>query len=207
MEIIDKLSFDEKGLIPAIIQDTASKEVLMMAYMNREALEKTLKTKRTWFYSRSRQKLWNKGETSGNYQTVKKIFYDCDGDTLLIEVIPAGNACHTGKRTCFFQEIFKDKDTEEKKEIIRLLDQRIRERKKSPIEGSYTNYLFEKGIDKILKKIAEEAGEVIISAKNTDKKESIYEISDLIYHTLVLMAEKDITIDEIEEELLHRYNK
>lgn len=207
MKIMNELTFDERGLIPAIIQDTVSKAVLMMAYMNREALEKTLETKKTWFYSRSRKKLWNKGETSGNYQTVKKIFYDCDKDTLLIEVIPAGNACHTGEKTCFYQEIFKDENPEEKKEIIRLLDQRIRARKKSPVEGSYTNYLFEKGIDKILKKIAEEAGEVIISAKNTDKKESIYEISDLIYHTMVLMAEKDITIDEIQEELLYRYNK
>ncbi len=208
MQIVEELVFNAEGLIPAIIQDVVSKEVLMMAYMNREAFEKTLETQKTWFYSRCRKKLWNKGETSGNYQSVKKISYDCDGDTLLIEVVPAGNACHTGEKSCFYRALLSDEQEEkEKNEIIKLLDERIRDRKKTPEEGSYTHYLFEKGLDKILKKIAEEAGEVIISAKNTDKNECIYEISDLIYHTLVLMAEKEITITEIQEELLRRYKK
>ncbi|SHJ51718.1 phosphoribosyl-ATP pyrophosphatase /phosphoribosyl-AMP cyclohydrolase [Geosporobacter subterraneus DSM 17957] len=208
MKRIEQLKFNDAGLVPAIIQDYSNKEVLMMAYMNQESLEKTLETKKTWFFSRSRNKLWNKGETSGNYQSVKRIRYDCDMDTLLIEVIPAGNACHTGKKSCFYQELFRDEEEAVvKKDIIKHLDQRIRERKAKTKEGSYTNYLFEKGIDKILKKIAEESGEVIISAKNPDKRECIYEISDLIYHTLVLMAEKNITIDELHEELLNRYNK
>ena len=208
MKRMEQLKFNDAGLIPAIIQDYSNKEVLMMAYMNQESLEKTLETKKTWFFSRSRNKLWNKGETSGNYQSVKRIRYDCDMDTLLIEVIPAGNACHTGKKSCFYQELFGDEEEAViKKDIIKHLDQRIRERKAKTKEGSYTNYLFEKGIDKILKKIAEESGEVIISAKNPDKRECIYEISDLIYHTLVLMAEKNITIDELHEELLNRYNK
>lgn len=207
MKRMEQIKFNDAGLIPAIIQDYSNKEVLMMAYMNQESLEKTLETKKTWFFSRSRNKLWNKGETSGNYQSVKRIRYDCDMDTLLIEVIPAGNACHTGKKSCFYQKLFADEEGVVKKDIIKHLDKRIRERKEKPKEGSYTNYLFEKGIDKILKKIAEEAGEVIISAKNPDKRECIYEISDLIYHTLVLMAEKNITMDELHEELLNRYNK
>ncbi|TCO79370.1 bifunctional phosphoribosyl-AMP cyclohydrolase/phosphoribosyl-ATP diphosphatase HisIE [Marinisporobacter balticus] len=202
------LKFDEKGLIPAIVQDVNTKKVLMLAYMNEVSLEKTLETKKTWFYSRSRKKLWNKGETSGNYQIVKKISYDCDQDTLLIEVIPLGNACHTGSETCFFNKVFEEENKENSKnEIIKKLYNRIQKRKENPLEGSYTNYLFEKGIDKILKKVGEEASEVIIGAKNDNKDEMIYEVSDLIYHLLVLLIEKKITMDEIKEELWNRYNK
>ncbi|MCT4621269.1 MAG: bifunctional phosphoribosyl-AMP cyclohydrolase/phosphoribosyl-ATP diphosphatase HisIE [Marinisporobacter sp.] len=203
----NNLKFDEKGLIPAIIQDINTKKVLMMAYMNEESLEKTLETKKTWFYSRSRQKLWNKGETSGNYQIVKRISYDCDGDTLLVEVIPLGNACHTGAESCFFNKIFEENEEDEKEKIIQKLYTLIKERKTNPKEGSYTNYLFEKGIDKILKKVGEEASEVIIGAKNDERDEIIYEVADLIYHLLVLLVEKEITLEDIKKELYDRYNK
>lgn len=202
------LKFDEKGLIPAIVQNVYTKKVLMLAYMNEESLGKTLETKTTWFYSRSRKKLWNKGETSGNYQIVKKISLDCDQDTLLIEVDPLGNACHTGAESCFFNKVFEDENKENNKEkILEKLYERIKDRKENPLEGSYTNYLFEKGIDKILKKVGEEASEVIIGAKNDNKDEIIYEVSDLIYHLLVLLIDKNIEIDDIKMELLCRYNK
>lgn len=206
--MLQNIKFNENGLIPAIIQDINTKEVLMMAYMNEEAFEKTLETKRTWFYSRSRKQLWNKGETSGNYQEVKEIWYDCDQDTLLVEVVPAGNACHTGAVSCFYRSIYKEeKRIETSKDIIQQLYQRIVDRKMNPKEGAYTTYLFNKGIDKILKKIGEEAAEVIIAAKNTDKSESVYEISDLLYHTLVLMVDKGISIEDIKGELFNRYSK
>ncbi|MCT4607260.1 MAG: bifunctional phosphoribosyl-AMP cyclohydrolase/phosphoribosyl-ATP diphosphatase HisIE [Marinisporobacter sp.] len=203
----NNLKYDEKGLIPAIIQDINTKKVLMMAYMNEESLEKTLETKKTWFYSRSRQKLWNKGETSGNYQIVKRISYDCDGDTLLIEVIPLGNACHTGEESCFFNKILEENEEAEKEKILQKLYTLIEDRKINLKEGSYTNYLFEKGIDKILKKVGEEASEVIIGAKNDDRDELIYEVADLIYHLLVLLVEKEITLEDIKKELYGRYNK
>ncbi|MFZ5968173.1 MAG: bifunctional phosphoribosyl-AMP cyclohydrolase/phosphoribosyl-ATP diphosphatase HisIE [Bacillota bacterium] len=202
------LKFDEKGLIPAIVQDVYTGKVLMLAYMNQEAFDKTLETKRTWFYSRSRKSLWNKGETSGNYQIVKKISYDCDADTLLVEVQPLGNACHTGEVSCFFNEIYKDKENEKiDPAIVQKVYQRIIDRKNHPVAGSYTNYLFEKGTDKILKKIGEEASEVIIGAKNNSTEEMVYEITDLLYHTLVLMAEKNIELGEIAAEMMKRYNK
>ncbi|QZY57233.1 bifunctional phosphoribosyl-AMP cyclohydrolase/phosphoribosyl-ATP diphosphatase HisIE [Crassaminicella profunda] len=201
------LQFDGHGLIPAIVQDINTKKVLMMAYMNEESFQKTLETKKTWFYSRSRQKLWNKGETSGNYQIVKKMSYDCDGDTLLIEVIPLGNACHTGAESCFFNKIVEENEDDEKKQIVQKLYTLIKDRKESPKEGSYTNYLFEKGIDKILKKVGEEASEVIIGAKNDERDEIIYEVSDLIYHLLVLLVEKEIPLEDIKKELYSRYNK
>ncbi|KXG77205.1 bifunctional phosphoribosyl-AMP cyclohydrolase/phosphoribosyl-ATP diphosphatase HisIE [Thermotalea metallivorans] len=204
---LSNLQFDDRGLIPAIIQDIVTGKVLMLAYMNREALLKTIESKKTWFYSRSRKQLWNKGETSGNYQIVKKISYDCDKDALLVEVVPMGNACHTGEETCFFSTILQDMEGYEKKEILPMLYARIQHRKKNPVEGSYTNYLFEKGIDKILKKIGEESSEVIIGAKNESKSEVIYEISDLIYHILVLMVEKGIDMEEIKTELHRRYNQ
>lgn len=198
------LKYDENGLIPAIIQEYGTKEVLMMAYMNKESLEKTIDTKKTWFYSRSRQKLWNKGETSGHYQDVKRISYDCDEDTLLIEVVQTGNACHTGSKNCFYRDILKpEKNINES--IIYEVAKTILERKENPKEGSYTNYLFEKGIDKILKKVGEEASEVIIAAKNPDKSELVYEISDMVYHVLVLMADKNVSIDDIKEELTKRF--
>lgn len=203
-----EIAFDEKNLVPAIVQDFNSKKVLMLAYMNQESLEKTLKTKRTWFYSRSRQKLWNKGETSGNYQIVKRVSYDCDKDALLVEVIPMGNACHTGEESCFFSKLFEENEQESSNmHILQKLYARIKDRRANPIDGSYTNYLFEKGIDKILKKIGEETSEVIIAAKNADKEEIIYEVSDLIYHIFILLVEQDIRIEDIQNELVRRYNK
>ncbi len=206
MEDIDviNLKYDDNGLIPAIIQDYQTKEVLMMAYMNKASLEKTIETNKTWFYSRSRQKLWNKGETSGHFQDVKRISYDCDEDTLLIEVIQTGSACHTGSKSCFYRNLL-DTDQVLNEAIVYEIANIIRERKESPKEGSYTNYLFEKGIDKILKKVGEEASEVIIAAKNPDKEELVYEISDMVYHVLVLMAEKSIEIEDIKTELTKRF--
>ncbi|WZL71606.1 bifunctional phosphoribosyl-AMP cyclohydrolase/phosphoribosyl-ATP diphosphatase HisIE [Clostridiaceae bacterium 35-E11] len=202
-----KMNFDEKSLVPAIIQDFNSKKVLMLAYMNRESLEKTIETKRTWFYSRSREKLWNKGETSGNYQIVKRISYDCDKDALLVEVTPMGNACHTGEESCFFSKLFEEEQQEDNNmDILYKLYERIIDRKENPVEESYTNYLFEKGIDKILKKVGEETSEVIIAAKNADKREIIYEVSDLIYHLSILLVEEDITLEDIKYELIRRYN-
>ncbi len=207
---IEELKYDSQGLIPAIIQDYRTNEVLMLGYMNKESLKFTLKTKKTWFYSRSRGKLWNKGETSGNFQEVINIKYDCDSDTLLIAVDPKGPACHTLNKSCFYQTLYEDKtqvENQEPRNIIDLLYQRIEKRRVKKVEGSYTNYLFEKGIDKILKKVGEETSEVIIAAKNNDKKEMIYELSDLIYHLLVLMVDKEITFNDIREELLKRYKK
>lgn len=204
-DILQKVKFDSKGLVPTIVQDIYTNEVLMLAYMNEQSLKKTLETKTTWFYSRSRQELWNKGETSGNIQRVKELTYDCDGDSLLVKVIQTGNACHTGEKSCFFNEVYKE-DTEQKsQDILRLLYERIEHRKNNPKEGSYTNYLFREGIDKILKKVGEESSEVIIGAKNSSKDEVIYETSDLVYHMLVLLVEMDISIQDIKDELLKRY--
>ena len=200
---IENIKFDEKGLVPAMVQDYYTKEVLTLAYMNRESLEITLKEKKTCFYSRSRQELWLKGETSGNYQHVVSIKYDCDGDALLIEVTKDGPACHTGEESCFYNSLFESEDysgfTAEK--LYKLIE----ERKTNPSEKSYTSYLFEKGIDKILKKVGEEATEVIIGAKNNDNEELKYEIADLYYHTLVLMIEQGLTIQDIKEELAKRH--
>lgn len=200
------LKYDDNGLIPAIIQEYHTREVLMMAYMNKESLEKTIETGKTWFYSRSRQKLWNKGESSGYYQEVKKVSYDCDEDTLLIEVIQKGSACHTGNRSCFYRKI-QNADNNVNEAIIYEVSNIINERKENPKQDSYTNYLFEKGIDKILKKVGEEASEVIIAAKNPVKDELVYEISDMVYHVLVLMAEKGVEIEEIKAELSKRFKK
>ncbi|SHJ55665.1 bifunctional phosphoribosyl-AMP cyclohydrolase/phosphoribosyl-ATP diphosphatase HisIE [Paramaledivibacter caminithermalis] len=205
---INKLKYDKNGLIPAIIQDCITKDVLMLGYMNKESLKLTIETKRTWFFSRSRQKLWNKGETSGNFHDVKEIGYDCDKDALLIKVKPNGPTCHTGENSCFYRSIYEEesKDIETSK-VLDLLYERIINRKKESIEGSYTKYLFEKGINKILKKVGEEASEVIIAAKNDAKEEVIYEVSDLIYHLLVLLVYKNISFDEIRGELYKRYKK
>lgn len=205
MKIIEQLTWQKDGLIPVIIQDYRTKKVLMLAYMNKEALQKTLETKETWFYSRSRQKLWHKGATSGHRQVVKQISYDCDSDALLIMVDPKGPACHTGEVSCFFNEIFQTKVVT--KSILQQLSERIAKRKKNPVKNSYTAYLFNKGIDEILKKIGEEAGEMIIAAKNDDDDELIWEIADFIYHTLVLMELKEITIEQIYKELARRFNK
>lgn len=206
MKDIKNIKFDEKGLVPAIIQDIRTKEVLMMAYMNEKSLKKTLDTGETWFWSRSRQELWNKGATSGNVQKVIKVQYDCDGDTLLVQVIQTGVACHTGARNCFYNPLYS---TEENmvadNEILQKLYNVIDDRKKNPVEGSYTKYLFDEGIDKILKKVGEEAAEVIIAAKNPDREELIYESSDLIYHLIVLLREREIPLESILGELRSRF--
>lgn len=200
---IEQLKFDEKGLIPAIVVDAKTKDVLTLAYMNKESLQITLEKGCTCFFSRSRQKLWLKGETSGNYQHVVSITADCDKDALVIKVEKDGPACHTGAESCFFNPVFIN---EEKAEFsLRGLYALLKDRKKNMPQGSYTTYLFEKGLDKILKKIGEESTEVIIAGKAEDKKETIYEIADLAYHLMVLMVQNGITVDEVEEELASRH--
>ncbi len=201
---IDELKFDSNGLIPAIVVDDDSGDVLMLAYMNKESLKISLEKKLTCFWSRSRNELWLKGATSGNYQHIKEIKADCDRDTLLVFVKPDGPACHLGNYSCFVDDVEKRTEKEHEKFTLCGLMELIKGRKNEKIEGSYTSYLFEKGLDKILKKIGEESSEVIIAAKN-DKKETIYEISDLIYHMLVLMAEMDIEIKDIIKELASRH--
>ena len=199
---IDKLKFDDNGLIPAIIIDYYTKEVLTLAYMNKESLEISLKEGKTCFYSRSRRELWRKGDTSKNYQHIQSIKSDCDNDALVIEVIKDGPACHTGAESCFINEVYQKENY--KDFSIYKLYELIKERKINMTEGSYTTYLFNSGIDKILKKIGEESSEVIIGAKNGSKEEIIYELSDLLYHSLVLMVEKNITLNDIKDELSKR---
>lgn len=199
---IDKLKFDDNGLIPAIIIDYYTKEVLTLAYMNKDSLEISLKEGKTCFYSRSRKELWRKGETSKNYQHIQSIKSDCDNDALVIEVIKDGPACHTGAESCFMNEVYQKENY--KDFSIYKLYELIRGRKINMTEGSYTTYLFNSGIDKILKKIGEESSEVIIGAKNGSKEEIIYELSDLLYHSLVLMVEKNITLNDIKDELSKR---
>lgn len=194
------------GLVPVVVQDYRTLEVLMVAYMNEEAYENTLKTGKMTYFSRSRQELWLKGATSGHYQYVKSLAADCDMDTILAKVSQVGAACHTGARSCFFNEITK-KDYDENKNPLQVFEDVfdvIKDRRVHPKEGSYTNYLFDKGIDKMLKKLGEEATEIVIAAKNPNANEIKYEISDFLYHMMVLMAEKDITWEEITEELAHR---
>ena len=200
---IENLKFDEKGLIPAIVVDAISKEVLTLAYMNKESLQITMEKKLTCFWSRSRNKLWLKGETSGNYQHVVSITADCDNDALVVMVEPDGPACHTGEKSCFFNPVFENDELKEfsLNGLIKLIEGR----KINKTEGSYTTYLFEKGLDKILKKVGEECTEVIIAAKANDKKETIYEIADLCYHTLVLMIEQGISLEDIHKELSSRH--
>ena len=201
---IDDLKFNAHGLIPAIVIDDDSGEVLTLAYMNQESLKISLEKKLTCFWSRSRQELWLKGETSGNYQHIREIKADCDRDALLIYVKPDGPACHLGNDSCFVDDLMpREKEAHEKFTLCGLMEL-IKGRKSDPVEGSYTSYLFDKGLDKILKKIGEESSEVIIAAKN-DRKEAIYEISDLIYHMLVLMAEMDIEIKDVIKELASRH--
>lgn len=207
MDILSGIKYDASGLVPAIVQDFKTGEVLMLAYMNSESLKKTVETGRTWFYSRSRQSLWNKGETSGNFQNVKNMYFDCDADSILVQVEQIGPACHTGSRSCFFNKLVESDETPAEAGIMGRLYELITERKANPVEGSYTNYLFDKGIDKILKKVGEEASEVIIGAKNSDKDETVYEISDLVYHLLVLMVDMGIEIDDIKKELDKRHKK
>ena len=200
---INELKFDKKGLIPAIVQDYRTKEVLTVAYMNRESLEITLNEKRTCFFSRSRQKLWRKGETSGNVQNVVSIKADCDGDALVVEVDKTGPACHTGSESCFFNDLYENPDY--KQFSYEKLYEMIKGRKTEKKEGSYTTYLFEKGLDKILKKVGEECTEVIIGAKGGSKEETIFEIADLAYHVMVLMVEAGITTSDIFDELASRH--
>lgn len=200
---IDDLKFDANGLIPAVVVDHATKQVLTVAYMNRESLCITLEKELTCFYSRSRQKLWLKGETSGNYQHVISITADCDRDALTVEVIPDGPACHNGTFSCFNDKVF-EKDLPDEFSYEGLMEL-IKGRKIEKKEGSYTTYLFEKGIDKILKKVGEESTEVIIAAKADDKKDTIYEIADLAYHVMVLMTQMGISLDDIKNELASRH--
>ncbi len=198
---INTLKFDEKGLIPAIVTDDETGKVLTLAYMNKESLEISMKEGKTCFWSRSRGELWRKGETSGNYQHIVSITADCDSDALEVRVKKDGPACHTGADSCFNDVIWGEKEDSFK---LESLMQKLKTRKKEMPEGSYTTYLFEKGIDKILKKVGEECTEVIIAAKAEDKAETIYEISDLCYHTLVLMIEMGIEIEDIKKELASR---
>lgn len=200
---IDELKFDEKGLIPAIVVDAKTKKVLTLAYMNRESLEISLEKELTCFWSRSRNELWLKGETSGNYQHIVSVTADCDNDALVILVEPDGPACHTGSYSCFTKPVFQ---SEERSEFsYEGLMELIRGRKTNPQDGSYTTYLFNKGLDKILKKVGEESTEVIIAAKAEDKKETVYEIADLAYHIMVLMVETGISLDDIRDELASRH--
>ena len=201
---IKNLKYNADGLIPAIITDAADGDVLMLGYMNAESLGITLEKKKVCFFSRSRQKLWLKGETSGNFLNVVSIKTDCDADTLLITAKPDGPTCHTGARSCFFEDIYEDEDAEEAfclDDLMKLIEGR----KTDPKEGSYTTYLFEKGIDKILKKVGEECTEVIIAGKGGDRAEAIYEIADLTYHVMVMMTEMGISIDEVRAELASRH--
>ena len=196
-DILDKAKFAADGLIPAIVQDARTREVLTVAYMNREALQLTLERRETYFWSRSRQQLWHKGETSGNSQKVSKVSLDCDQDAVLVEVEPLGPACHTGSYSCFGVE-------PELEGILQELYSVIEQRKEKRPEGSYTTYLFNSGLDKILKKVGEEATETIVAAKNSDAQRFVSETGDLIYHLLVLLVERGISLDEISRELKGR---
>lgn len=200
---INKVKFNSDGLIPVVVQAFDTKEVLMLAYMNIEALKITIETKQATYFSRSRQSIWIKGATSGNIQKVQALFLDCDQDSILLSVDQTGVACHTGSRSCFYDEILKI-ESKTNENIIDELYNIIKERKQNPIDGSYTTYLFSKGIDKILKKVGEETSEIIIGAKNNSNTETVYEISDLVYHLLVLMVEQNISPKDIELELKKR---
>ncbi|MDF2962200.1 MAG: phosphoribosyl-ATP pyrophosphatase [Paenibacillus sp.] len=212
------IKWDANGLVPAIVQDAASKEVLMMAYMNQDSLKLTIESGETWFWSRSRNELWHKGATSGHIQKVKSLKYDCDGDTLLVMVDQTGPACHTGKYSCFFNEVAVNGRTNEQASLatagandrfamLSRLESVIAERDAERPEGAYTTYLFEKGIDKILKKVGEETAEVIIAAKNLDNDELRYESSDLIFHLMVLLREAKLPLDDVMQELDRRHKK
>ena len=216
-ELIQSLKFDDKGLIPAVVQDHGTGEVLMLAYMNLEALEKSLGTGLAHYWSRSRNKLWLKGETSGHYQQIKAVCVDCDEDTLLLKVEQNTAACHTGNYSCFYRSLdnsgIKENDAgihdfkkicSSNPEILQEVYDVIKDRLINPKEGSYTNYLLNKGLDKILKKVGEEAAEVIIASKNKSHEEIKYEIADLIYHIMVLMVERGLRLEDIYNELENR---
>jgi len=200
---INELKYNENGLIPAVVQDAVTGKVLMVAWMNRESLQISMEKGLTCFWSRSRQQLWLKGDTSGNYQHIVSVTADCDRDTLLVKVEKDGPACHTGTETCFEYPVWESDELHEFS--IDILMELLKGRKAEKKEGSYTTYLFEKGLDKILKKIGEECTEVIIAAKAEDKKETIYEIADLMYHVMVLMVQTGITTEDIHRELAGRH--
>lgn len=228
LEVIEKIEeidfkYNEQGLMPAIVQDYQTKDVLMVAYVNEESLNLSLEKGETVFYTRSRQELWHKGETSGNTQEIKEIYYDCDQDTILFMVDPAGPACHTGKNSCFYRKIAEETEAKaakmmemqqeaqnietdfETKNVVDFLYDLILRRREEMPEDSYTTYLFEEGIDKILKKVGEESAEVIIASKNDPDQELVYETADLVYHMLVLLAARGIEPDQIREELKKRH--
>ncbi len=200
---IDELKFDEKGLIPAVVVDALSKKVLTLAYMNKESLKISMEKGLTCFWSRSRQELWLKGETSGNYQHIVSITADCDQDALIVMVEKDGPACHKGTDSCFEYPVWQSKERHEFS--LEGLYELLEDRKREMPEGSYTSYLFEKGLDKILKKVGEECTEVIIAGKAEDRKETIYEIADLAYHVLVLMVQNGISVEEVKKELASRH--
>ncbi len=211
MEFIKELKFDASGLIPAVVQNIETKEVLMVAYMNADTVKQTVETGRATFWSRSRQEVWVKGATSGNYMYVKEIRVDCDADCLVLLVNPAGSACHTGERSCFFRvvkdgKLVKETAVPERSDVFEREQAVVIDRKAHPEDGSYTNYLFDKGEDKILKKVGEEAAEVVIAGKNRDKAEISYEVSDLIYHLTVMLVDNDMTWDDIYREMERRRN-
>lgn len=200
---VSKLKFDEKGLIPAIVVDSITKKVLTLAYMNEESLKISMEKELTCFYSRSRKELWLKGETSGNYQHIVSITADCDLDALVVVVEKDGPACHKGTDSCFTNSVFESETLQEF--TVEGLYELLAGRKRDLPEGSYTTYLFQKGLDKILKKVGEECTEVIIAAKSDDKRETVYEIADLMYHVMVLMNQMDISVEEIHRELASRH--
>lgn len=209
MKILEMLRFNDEGLIPAVIQDHKSGKVLMVAYMNKDAVEKTIETGMTHLWSRSRKKLWQKGETSGNYQSIREIHIDCDEDTLLLKVEQVGVPCHTGEASCFYR-IYKDGDLVKSVTdggILERVYRVILDRKANPKEGSYVSSLMAKGKDRVLKKIGEEAGELIIGSKNEKKEETIYEIADLWFHTLIVMGYHGISVDDICNEFGKRFGK
>ena len=207
MSFLSELKFDEKGLLPTIVQDYKTNEVLMLAYSNAESVELTLSKKLVHFYSRSRSQLWLKGETSGNFLRLVKMSCDCDKDTLLISADPAGPACHTGSVSCFYSTVYENEQYEKfDPGMLVKLYEIVRERKSNPKEGSYTNYLFDSGIDKILKKVGEESAETIIAAKNNSKEEIVYETSDLLYHLTVLLNHSGVELEEILRALEERHN-
>ncbi|MNW31051.1 Phosphoribosyl-ATP pyrophosphatase [compost metagenome] len=217
-QVVENVRWDEAGLAPAIVQDAVTGQVLTLAYMNRESLRKSLESGETWFWSRSRQELWHKGATSGNTQRIASLNLDCDGDALLVRVHPAGPACHTGAITCFDREIVlpgkevsaageTNSSRPDRFAVLAELEAVIAERERTRPEGAYTTYLFDKGIDKILKKVGEETSETIIAAKNQDNDELRLEVSDLLYHLLVLLQERKLPLDEIMTELERRHER
>lgn len=205
---IDDVKFDERGLVPAVVQDAHTRGVLMLAYMNAESMKRTLETGETWFWSRSRAQLWHKGETSGNTQRVVNVLLDCDGDALVVRVESAGPACHTGQTSCFHNVIQAvagfQQDAGDLGEVLSALYALVETRKRERPQGSYTTYLFDQGLDKILKKIGEESGETIIAAKNEDRDALTKECCDLLYHLIVLLVERGVTLSDVRDELVRR---